>query len=416
MITKDQFLLYIEDNAIHRHLAKTAITQKQFSNLLLPSSIVECQQMISSNNNIYRALVDYNLDEWVGENYATPIVLGTKVRIDGIEVAEYVNEISPGINIELFSSSAKDLQDKVDKRNISPNINVLKKQPGTKHLYDYWPSYIDSLFQQTLKIRPLHKPDTHLPIEIKIFFAKRLLTPYNQGSTLWKVGQFIWQVGIDEDLQIWDSDQLAYNKNLIADNPLQEYYARFTQDNNFHVEQLHIYQENIDITRNNVINDEIQHHGVLENKSSIERITTDLILAQYISNQYLTKQIDVHEAINRLKKLCPAVQFDSQKTIFKQLSANNESVKQIEDIYKLMNYFHIADFPKIINIYSARVDSIEGHTAYVKFESLAPGKKIHKQPFKSELLASLGMVKNSRFEYTVFAPVGGGSASHIEPK
>jgi hypothetical protein len=169
---------------------------------------------------------------------------------------------------------------------------------------------------------------------------------------------------------------------------------------------------------NKSTNTEINFKDILTKHTNFE---TDSVIDHYfithaICNKYVNKQVGFEEVIKALKSLGPLAMFESQKILFKKLPQTvTAQINSKELVYELLKEFTLSNFPKVLDIYKCRVDSVEDGISYVKLESFSPEKVVRVERFSTEFLNKHNIDENS-FEYTIYidSPTGG-SAFHIEP-
>jgi hypothetical protein len=306
----------------------------------------------------------------------------------------------------MFSSHFLELKKMARKSPAFRSFEILEEEPNepNKHIINFV-QRPDILHIVT---KPLHKIAGVLPDVIQTFYAKKLLNSLTSGGEIWETGTYSWLVGINRDIPHRDA-KLARSSEYTTRNPEEKFVIT--------LDKTELIAESIESDSANV--------EISLNDFSFERPftpTDNLVpvyfITQAICRSFLRKQ-DFKEVADFLKKLGRYAMFESQKILFQSIAqAAKGQISVKENIYDALNDFTLEKFPKILDIYLCRVDSIENGLAHVKMESLSPENVTRKETFSTEYLRQYHVDGgDAQFQYIIFTDptIDGSSSSQIEP-
>ncbi|MGC2236156.1 MAG: hypothetical protein WA584_08340 [Pyrinomonadaceae bacterium] len=399
----EKFTLYVEDDYDSRNAVLGYLRDKNYHDIIAPTSIAECVEAIESKR-FNRAVIDNNLSHWVDRNTVNSIKIGNRECYNGIQLAKVLEYYNYNIQIGLFSSHTYELQNAIKSWRGDSSFEILKVERGSpnKHILDF----IERNYKLEITIKPLHKIKGELPNAIQAFYAKKIINLPKTKDDLWKAGEYAWLVGVNKDISHRFAKIEKSNKYTL-DNPEEEFLITIDK-NDSDVESIIDKSTDTEINFKNILT-----------KGSIpksDKFIYSYFITQAICKKYLTNQVGIEKVIKTLKSLGESAMFESQKILFKKLPQTvTTQINHKEEVYELLKEFSSSHFPKILDIYKCRVDFVEDGVAHVKLESFSPEKAVRVERFSTEFLNNHNIDENS-FEYTIYIPpIGGGSAFHIEP-
>jgi hypothetical protein len=406
--------LYIEDLTVSRNQGLRAFRENEFSNIIAPSSINECKNIIESMR-FKGAIIDFKLSEWVGRNSEKAIKLGNTECYNGIEIAEYLISKDKDIHIGLFSSYEPDLKEKLRGSIIENKIElVTQKNVPINNINKFLPDFLNKFYKLGVVVKPLFKLECDLPIEIQNFYNKKILNTKSSGINYWKAGNFSWIYGVNVPISKKNTEIENIASTFNLGNSEEKYEIGLNKIDSS-ISEFNDLSENHQICTKDIYN-----NVSLGNKDmgSFRKNKTiyDLFITKYVCSKFISNEFEIRDTLDILAQLSPIAKFESQKILFKEIQEfSKNEFKSKEEIYKILDKFRLRGFPKILDIYKGRVDSIKEKIAIVKLESMSPENVVRKEQFSVELIRDYNLDENAQFEYTIYKPSVGGNAFHIEP-
>jgi len=421
-----ELTLYIEDwdDMRNRVLKKTF----QHSGIMAPSNIEECIEYISKYN-FTRAVIDLNLSEWFKGNQKY-IRLGDNECHDGIQVTSYLFKEHKSIkSIRLFSSNESDLEEAFGKSYVSDvdNIKILyskvrpKSKDKTRHLVDYFKKFHSIDVNQEshtidTTIYPLYNSKIKMTKEIESFFCKKILSIRSQGEYLWKAGKFSWLVNVNKELSEKNAKFLQENSSFDFEKTKEEYRI-FIDKEDYKLQSIYDKKNNYEINIESIKESWSTPSNLALQHNSKSKLLLDLTSCNIICNQYLNKEIGFDKTVEVLQKFGATAILESQRLLYTEiLKYDFGQINSKEDIYKLLEPFSQKGFPKILDVFNGRVDSVNEEVATIKLESCSPENPVLPKSFKSSILDHYNLEEDSEFMYIVYIPEVGGKATYLEPK
>jgi len=410
---ENNFLL-IDDNTGLRDLSLKALREKQYKNVLAPKSRQSCVKILKDHiHSLRAAIIDFKLSDWLADSSENSIKFGDLRVHNGVELAQYILSLNSKIVIGIYSSYESDLFDQLQSSPIKDKVELisLKKVPAsdvTKYISDFF----DQFLMVKTTVNRLFDEETKLPIEVEVFYSKKILKCLSRDQHLWKAGEFAWIAGVGEPIDDTTLKELDYI-NL-------ESYEIGIDKNDFTLESFYDNATDVLISTDKIF-DALKNLRSRQQTPPVKilkekKFIYELFIVNCICKLYLRKQCSFDEILTFLNLVSQAAQFESQKILFKALIENKQfHINSKEDVYKALKEFKLRGFPQILDIYTGYVSDVTGEKGIVKLVSISNRDVQRLEDFSIEFLESNHLEEDSKFEYTIYKPSISGTAYHIEP-
>ncbi|NBB31599.1 hypothetical protein [Cellulophaga sp. BC115SP] len=363
---------------------------------IAPNNQEECQIMIEPEKLLV-AIIDLRLNEWFTDSFG--INLDGVTINNGVQFAEHLYSRNPNIKIGVYSANSPALKEKLTFSKNRKDIKILAidGESSTDVIKDF---IIESIKNNSLSdndddleaniiitkdIIPLTLQYPDLTSAQQLYYFTQALSIGNRGEDIWKAGNALWQVCINEDKF----------KNLKSPN-MDTFILEF-DSKNYNLIKIYDTNVNFDMSTSNF---EI----ALERLEKVPRykLLFELFIANSLVDKYLSGENQTSHVIKVLKKLSMIAQEEFQKKLFKKLISIGDSVISTEQKIKIRNTFHQNDMINILDIYEGHVIELKENYAIASLKSIsAPEKKLIKK-LDLELMKSYLLEQDSYFEYILF--------------
>ncbi len=400
-------ILYIEDEALNRE-NNIAILQK-YGKVLPPTTGEECKSALDVDG-FKVAIIDYKLTKWVGKNNEKPIKIDDREIANGIEIAEYLIEKNPEINIGLFSSFEDALRRDVRAAKLTENVEIIESEFEPEKSSSQLPNYLKKFNNFILSLENISTNETNYPFWVRRYFTNRLFHPIKLGAQILKTGPF----GLKE---VFSRQDIKNEKQFISAE------EKFANRNSLSIKTKSIRSNIIEI-KNNENNHLLSVNTIYEmimsnNLSKISlntALSPDLIAAEMLCEFYFEDSINYTDFALAAKLLPLNAQLECQKYMYRKiLNKYMNEFHAKEQVYEMTNKFSDLGLPKILDIFLARIDKMEDKISYVKLTSLSPERVVRAEKFDNLHIQKYHLTEDSQFEYTIYEPCEGSIAFQIQP-
>jgi hypothetical protein len=400
----DKFLL-IDDNSDWVSEVVESLSNKKYYNVIAPQSLSDCIKELTKFS-FKAVMIDYNLKRWVGGDNS-PIPLGENKVHNGIEIAQYLFSVSKNVHIGVYSSYEEDLINELKRLNLYNKVDVLtRKNHSHRDSLKFLSDFIDKFYNIDIFVKPLHKEEQKIPIQIQSFFNKKILKYPDIGEWLLQTGQYIWQIAVNKSLSEQYSEIERYNNKLYTyNNPINQYKTKYDKNDGL-IQEFKFEETSLKITNikpNSLSKSYLGSYNILE-----------FFYTKCFCEQYLRSNINDKDLIKILSKVSDKSKLESQCILFKEFSLKHDTRENVQSAF---DSFKNESFQSILDIYKGRVDNIDrtNNTASVRFESLSPKKIVRSETLSIDFLEAHSLELESQFEYTLYKDTAGGTATNIEP-
>lgn len=388
-------ILYIEDHDFTRDQVLEMSDGNTYTHVLAPSTRAECEAYIASHK-FQAALIDINLKYWVEDS--KPIVINGTECYTGIEITKALNAVDNSLPIGVFSSNSVELNrfgEKLKESEMASSVSIVNESKDNTVKYDHLRNFLDVKHLITVQVQPLFIKK-EIPFEIGVYFARKLLKSTNRGEYIWKAGEYVWLVGVNQTV--------SKHNHEFKMVPPDTYYIS--------INKTEFCIESIENSNNCVIVGADADSKSFQTKQDI--LIHDLFLTNRLCNDYVCQRIRFGELCKTLTSLGDFALLESQRYLYKNASSMH-GVCSKEEIYEILSEFRSRNFPRILDIFVGDVSSVDDNFGHIKLTSLSPENPVFAKHVKKDLLSVLYLEEGSSFEYIVYEPTVGGTASLIEP-
>lgn len=389
--------LYVEDLELSRTHVIGLLQEANFSNVTAPDSLNECARLVM-DQTFKRAVIDYDLQDWVGIDKTNPIPIGGRMVSNGVQLAEELRARDTSIQLALFSAYSDDLRQALSKSPLGRSADVVVLDPDeSEDPAQHITGFMERNHELELVMRALHKFED-LPEEIACFLATRLFESTTRAQDVWVCGDRTWLVGVNEpplhedDLTV-HPDVTRY-KRLVLELDRAELRIGAIVDGETN-ERLCLASP--------FENDFTQDHSLLH----------QFLLAKAFAHHCARDRGSESNAVKIIQTFDPNAVLEFQKSMFKLVAGDIDSGTK-EEVYARLEPLCAAGLPRILDVYECWIDSKSDGFVYVKARSLSPERVVRQEVFAEAFLLE-SYVNNGPFEMTIWNPGVKGGAFNLQP-